>query len=48
MLFLTANERQGTMNGFSEVHRVPENVKKILHIHLFHTMDCALFYNVTT
>lgn len=43
MLFLTANARQGMMNGFSEVHNVPENGKKILHIHLFHMRDRGVF-----
>lgn len=42
-LFLTANARQGMMNGFSEVHNIPENGKKILHIHLFHMRDCDFF-----
>lgn len=48
MVFLTANARQRMMNGFSEVHNVPENGKKILHIHLFHMRDCDFFYTETT
>lgn len=47
MLFLTANARQGMMNGFSEVHNVTKNGKKILHIHLFHMRDCD-FFNIET